>query len=323
MGNVTRGMREMFGSGSYQKIMENFTFVQNKSGEMRHRTQFLERDLSYIADAFSTGGRIKRTMRDIALAPMLMADNIVATSVWMGAYQKQLQLQPHDDAKAVAYADKVVRLTQGTGAAKDLAAVQRGNEFYRLFTMFYTYFSAYQNRLIDIGRTTKYRMAKEGHYDSPTSPNEAARFLYLVVLPAVMFDFLFKGALKGEFTDDDDETGNPVDAIWKVFAYTFAGSVIVRDLVQYATRDEQWWKFQGTPVMRSVQMVLERIDRLVRAATDENKDVKASDVVRTTTDILGLTMGVPADAPSVPFYNYLKAQEQGEDFTLSDFFVRR
>lgn len=323
MGNVTRGLREMYGTADFKKISENFEFVRNKSGEMKHRTQFLERDLSYISDAFSGQGKIRRTLRDVALAPMLMADNIIATGVWMGAYTKQLKLQPHDEATAIAFADKVVRLTQGSGAAKDLAAVQRGNEFYRLFTMFYTYFSAYQNRLIDIGRSAMYGRSQDGSYDSPMSPNEATRFLYLVMLPAVLFDFLFKGSLKGEFTDDDDETGQWTDAIWKIFAYTFAGSVVARDLIQYATRDQQWWKFQGTPVMRSVQMALERLDRVIRDATDSERDVKASDVVRTTTDILGLTLGVPADAPSVPLYNYLKTQEQGEDFTLSDFFVRR
>src|SRR3546814_8348248 len=48
--------------------------------------------------------------------------------------------------------DKVVRQSQGAGAAKDLAAVQRGTEFAKLAVMFYSYASAFYNRQATLAR---------------------------------------------------------------------------------------------------------------------------------------------------------------------------
>jgi hypothetical protein len=67
---------------------------------------------------------------------------------------------------AVYFADKTVRNAHGGGGVKDMAAVQRGNEFQKLFTMFYTFWNHNINRIIDTAKRVKelpagYAEAKE------------------------------------------------------------------------------------------------------------------------------------------------------------------
>ena len=67
---------------------------------------------------------------------------------------------------AVYFADKTVRNAHGGGGVKDLAQVQRGSEFFKLFTMFYTFWNHNINRIMDTGKRIKelpaeYRDAKE------------------------------------------------------------------------------------------------------------------------------------------------------------------
>lgn len=324
MGNVGAGIKEMYGSASLEQIQANFDFVREKSAEMRHRTQFLERDLVQISATLKGQGKFKK-LKDWAMQPIMAMDNVVSTAVWMGAYKAQLGRDIHDEKKAVAYADKVVRLTQGAAGAKDLAAVQRGSEFFRIFSMFYTYFSAMQNRLMDLSMSAKERFdpnAKMGK--SPDAPNELLRYLYLVILPTVTFDLLMKGALQGSFTDDDEKNDVTIGtALWKVAAYSMAGLVGIRDLVSFVGKEGFDWKYSTPPALRAVDLLIERANRVAQGTFDESKDVKPSDVVRLGVDAIGLTTGLPIDAPTLILQNYLKAQEKGEDIGLTDFVARR
>ena len=49
------------------------------------------------------------------------------------------------DAKAVAHADRVVRLTQGSGKTSDLSAIQRGGELQKTVTTFFSWFNVMYN----------------------------------------------------------------------------------------------------------------------------------------------------------------------------------
>lgn len=319
--SVMSGLADMYGSLSPEQIGENFKFVREKSPEMAARTQFLDRDLQHMAEAFENPS-IRRRIRDVAMAPLKAADSIVATAVWMGAYHQELA-RSRDDVKAVAYADKTVRLTQGSGAPKDLAAIQRGNEAMKLFTMFYTYFSSMQNRIMDIGHTARDRFQGNTNPDAAPSPNEVARVLYLIVLPTVLFDFFLKGALQGQFTDDDEDTGTLGQALWKIVGYSVTGLVGVRDIFSFSTKDGTDWKYNVPPVLRSIEMLIQRASRALQAGASDEKELKPSDMFRLGTDAAGVALGLPADAATLPVYNFLKAQETGEPFVPADFVVRR
>lgn len=197
-----------------QDRAENFAMMYEKSGEMRHRAETLDRDLRdalrRISEKRSAVAEVQRT----AFYFTALADKQVSGATWLGAYEQSLA-EGMTDENAVAYADKAVRMSQGSGGAKDLAAVQRDNEFMRLVTMFYTPFSVLYSRLRDIGHQT----AVQGIGYLPTA---VARSLWLVAMPAVL------GQLMAGRGPDDDE-----DKVWwsirQMLMYPMATVPILRD----------------------------------------------------------------------------------------------
>ena len=116
---------------------------------------------------------------------------------------------------AVRAGDRAVRLWQGGGGAKDLAAVQRNNELMKLMTMYYTPFSALYARLRDVG----HQQAVQGIGYLPTA---VARTIGLVLIPALLGDYL-----AGRGPDDDE------DEVWwairKMLLYPVASLPFFRD----------------------------------------------------------------------------------------------
>jgi hypothetical protein len=73
-----------------------------------------------------------------------------------------------------------VRDSQGSGGAKDLAAAQRGSEFMKLTTMFYSYFSHVYQRQATLVRDIK-------NIESVKDvPHLMARSFFLLVAPALL-----------------------------------------------------------------------------------------------------------------------------------------
>lgn len=93
---------------------------------------------------------------------------VVDSIAWHAAYQQALDgkaenIPADDDAKAVAYADHVVRQTQGGGQAIDLPQVQSYGELSKALTMFYGYFSTQGNLFYRRARITG-RELSDGQY---------------------------------------------------------------------------------------------------------------------------------------------------------------
>jgi len=84
--------------------------------------------------------------------------------------------------------------SQGGGQVKDLAAIQRGNAFLKLWTNFYSYFNVTYNRNVEAFKKTDYR--------SPTSVGNLALDLMLLniapsVLASIMYEIL-RGRCNGD-----------------------------------------------------------------------------------------------------------------------------
>jgi hypothetical protein len=73
-------------------------------------------------------------------------DKAATLPTWYAAYTKNIN-KYNDIDRAVRYADGVVRRTQPAGSRKDLAAIMRGTNTQKLFTMFYTHFTNVYNQL--------------------------------------------------------------------------------------------------------------------------------------------------------------------------------
>lgn len=147
----------------------NQAFIFERSAEMRHRANEFERDvrdklreiqLRMMDPATSSLTRAKLAIESRAYAGIGMLDMASALPTWMGAYLKGISPVEqgglgYSEQDAVYFADKTLRNAHGGGGIKDMAAVQRGSETWKAFTMFYTFWNHNVTRLVDTGRRWK------------------------------------------------------------------------------------------------------------------------------------------------------------------------
>lgn len=72
-------------------------------------------------------------------------DNLTAVPVWWQAYTKKIQAGASEQ-EAVDFADTVIRRTLGSTRIQDVASVQRGSGFYKLFNAFQGFFNTQFNQ---------------------------------------------------------------------------------------------------------------------------------------------------------------------------------
>lgn len=171
---------------------------------MANRMQSVDRDLYEMSTGLMERGssnrildpfvRFKNWQERNAFLPMGFVQMAFADlPTWQGAYHKAL----HDgmsQERAIQYADGVVERTQVSGADKDLAGVQRGEELGKIMTQFYSYFSAlYQ---LYARRIT---MAKRRH-----SAADIGRLATLFLLTGVLEPVLSALVTRDSPDDDDD-----------------------------------------------------------------------------------------------------------------------
>ncbi|KEZ00032.1 acetyltransferase, partial [Sphingomonas sp. BHC-A] len=255
--------------------IDTFNFVMEKSGEVRNRMDTLDRDLSQVIKQMAGESRVGQSLtaaKRFAFHGIGYADRLVVIPTWIGAYNKALA-EGAQDGEAVYAADKAVRLAQGAGSAKDLAAIQRGTgkwgEFLKLSTMFYSYMSAVYQRQRTLGRDLA---ASRSPRDLP---NIMARAFWLMVLPPVMSQIL-----SGNGPGEDDDWG-----VWtfKQMLFQMLGPLpVVRDLARPiwdAAAGNQGFDYQISPIQRAGQT-------LVEIAKDAHKIATGDETKRATRNLL-------------------------------------
>ena len=226
--------------------------VKEQSVAIRTRQQSFDRDVRDQTKRMLKKGPLARAQESFFFFTGLM-DMSVAIPTWYGAYLKSLEtLRPGDHHAAVTYADSVVRMTQGSGAAKDLAQIQGGGELARSFTLFYTYFNALYNLLRRSGALLKDR-----------GPRDTGRFLasmaVLWFLPAVLSELI-----AGRGPDEEEEEDAMQWALWKIARYPFSTVVGLRDAA--AAIGPEAYKYELSPVVSAGRSVIESINAIGKAA---------------------------------------------------------
>lgn len=268
---------------------QTWAFVSEKSGEMRNRSNTIERDMKDALLRLRGEGGALADVRRTAFYLTALADRMVTMPAWLGGY-KQALAEGMGEEDAVRAGDRAVRLSQGAGGSKDLAAVQRNNELMKLLTMYYTPFNVLYARLRDLG----HQQAVNG---IGYLPKAVARFTALVIIPAVLGDLL-----AGRGPDDDED-----EAMWaarKILLYPVATVPVVRDLSGYMeaglieATGEGEMRFQPSYKLSPVVGAIEKIARVPGKLYDVstgNKDADevAWDIFETSGYVLGLPTAQP------------------------------
>lgn len=209
--------------------------------------------------------RIK--LRNTYFYMIAFMDMSVAIPTWMGAYEKAMDgnvqnIAKGDEAAAIAYADRTVRVTQGSGGPKDLARIQRGTNYHKIFTMFYSYFSVLYNQ---------FRKAGYIFMDEKNVPKLFASLMLLWFAPAVMESLLLG---RGPDEDADEEEWKE----WfrkKILTYPGNTMVGIRDLVNYIADD---YGYSPSPAFDYFKQLGDAAKRSYEVAFDEDRELEKKDV---------------------------------------------
>lgn len=191
--------------------------VYEKSTFMRDRSLARNRELGEIFNRLD--GR-QRPLSTIYFLPIQAFQTVVDVPTWLGAYNKALQNNETDE-RAVALADQAVRDSQSAGHVHDLAEIQRGGPLLKLFTNFYSYFSATYQLAVESAK----RVGRERTFVSVL--RMMTDYLMLVTVP-VAYSMLLKEALRGDDDDDDDEL--PEKLVKEHISYAIGMFPLVREV---------------------------------------------------------------------------------------------
>ncbi len=229
-------------------------FVFSRSPEMEQRGRELDRDLRDAMLEFGEGAGGLDRVRQWAFAGIGFMDRyVVAMPTWLGAYHKAIH-EGHEESDAIAAADKAVRTSQGSGRAKDLAAVQAPNsEFMKLFTLFYSYFNVQYQRQRDAGRAV-----------ARGDILGAARTSFWMLVAAPLAGALLTGDLP------DDEEGWLEWIAAKVFFNFWAGVPVIRDVASYGERKVRgkYSEYAVTPLARVAGSVEDTLGDVIKLVTE-------------------------------------------------------
>lgn len=268
-------------SGIYQMTLHpsvSLDYVNGISTEMRDRMNMQDRD---IAD---TVNRLKNTkldsVRKAAFVFIGAMDKYVATATWLGAYQKYMRKSPNE-AEAIMHADRTVRLTQGTGNIKDMAQVMNSSETMKLFTMFYSFFSAQWNAQVDLTRKTGNDI-KTGNFGDVIM-KRLPQWAYLVAFPAVF------GALISGNGPEDDESW-----LWwmsrKIMMYPFAAVPVVRDI---AGALDSGFGYQFSPAAKAFDKTAQALGDIL-TTEDKGIDERFASALKPAVTAASIAFKIPA-----------------------------
>jgi len=272
-------------------------FVFERSVEMRTRSKSLDRDIRDALRKLGPEGKRDAVKRSFFYLTGLM-DMGVAVPTWLASYEVGMDEFQGDEAKAIEYADQVVRTTQSSGLQKDLASIQRGDPRMKMFTAFYSYFSATYNLMVEQGRG--FRGAKD-------MPRFVANMALLTILPAVLSELLM-----GRGPDEDKEEDWLTWAGKKSLMFALTGFVGVRDIVNAMGSD---FGYAGSPVGSAAESMVRLGKQIAQGEADRG-------LARAAVDTAGPVLHLPSRQAWITAEGlYLWAE--GREITPFEMFVTR
>lgn len=292
--------------------------VHALSKYMYNRAFSLDRDLHEFMQELRATGRID-TWRAMLFKHIQIMDAAVTYPTWFAGYRQGLRSFRDangvpDEARAVAFADQAVRMSQGSGLLANLPRIMRGGALSKLLTAFMTYFSAYHNMS---KRGRRLRRSKSA-FNVSANMHAGYQFLLLTVLPVLLGDMLLG---RGPDPDDDDD---PWWSHWgkKVALYPFMGRVVVRDA---ANAFASGYGYAMAPFGEVVEQGVRTLSRIGGAAAgdDEWNDMINKTAVKDSLYVIGSFTGIFPAAQLWLTGNYLNEWSEGnvESFSLYEMLV--
>ncbi len=236
------------------------------------------------------------------------AQNIVDVSSWMAAYD-QATVEGKSELDAIAYADGVVRTTQGSMAPEDIAAFEAGSPARRLFTMFVGYFNMQANLLGG-------EFLKAYHNNGLRPKYSRLFYVYLMGLavPAFLSELIARG-MAGELPDEDDEEQFITELVTMFFGsqarnvtgmVPYAGAAI-NTVFASATDTPMDDRLQTSPAIQAIEKAALSIGRMTDLIEDDGKSKRRA--VKDSLSLFSLITGVPTGPIQRPAVYLIDVEE--------------
>jgi hypothetical protein len=188
---VAKGLGRWIGDAAHMEASTNF--IYEKSSMMKLRGQTYNREINEIRNrvASDAGGALEPVKESFyyLISKMQMVADV---PTWLGMYEKQMDAHG-DEGKAIELADQAVIDAQGHGQIKDLAKIQRGGAFQKLWTNFYSFFNTTLNLTAESFNKTDFK--KPGDVG-----RMAVDMLLLYTVPSVLGSVMHS-AVRGDDKD--------------------------------------------------------------------------------------------------------------------------
>jgi hypothetical protein len=166
--------------------------VNEKSAFMRNRARTRYRELNELRNRVQADLPAADVLKQHAYVLMMRCQQTVDVPTWLGAYDKAIR-EGNDEDRAIALADQAVIDAQGGGQLKDVAAIERGGQALKLFTVFYSFMN------------TAFNLGVAETMTESSKARLAAKYLMLYSVPAVLGTLLKDALTPGDAGDDDWE----------------------------------------------------------------------------------------------------------------------
>jgi len=287
---------EVVGAKAMAKAMVHFLqhpvqvsrSVLEKSDEVRQRMDTMDRDIKAEVERLAANNPASRFLakvndgKQFAFHFIGLMDRVVSIPTWLAGYNNALEAGASEE-DAIYAGDKAVRVSQGAGAAKDLAAVQRGTgalgEAGKLLTMFYSFNSMQYQRERTLARDA---MGADDRVKRVT-PRLMARATVLFLIGPLLTEVM-RGVAGAPAGPDDDEWW----AQWvsrKMLANAVGPIPVVRDVFE-----PSWNKaIKGRYASASITPVQRALDSIVNVFGDVGNVARGEPTKHATKNALELT----------------------------------
>jgi len=240
------------------------SWVDGKSELMKGRAMTRDATLLDIARKWKGDGA---GWRRHAFIVDTLADQLTAYPMWAQVYRDALGA--HDEKTAVRLADDSVARSFGSGTTLDQVGMQRGTEFNKLMTMYYSWMSMMFNRAWVDGKIAGLEYNKGNTWKAASVVGRAS--LYSFVLPAV-----YENVVR-EFTrnaQNNDPNARHKRELARVLELPFGYLPILRDIaapVINTAMGQYGGDYKLTPMEDDLNTVLRVVGKTAEIAMSDNR----------------------------------------------------
>lgn len=265
---------------------KTYQFVLEKSEFMREQMGGSNSSIREIQKNWTTNDRGLSRAADLMLSIYPLCQNLCNVPGWMQCYKKGMADFGGDEAKAVAYADSVIRQTQGASTIADLTAFERSGPLGQLLTMFYSWFRVMHQMQVEALVKVKY---EHGLYNKT---RDLASYVFYVLIAQSLVESFLRNSLPDP--EDDDDYKWVKWTAKRLMVAPLSTIPVVRDVAGAIDND-----FKYGVRISPAQDAFESLYRLIKVASKqsqnfmEDEEVELDKLVSAGATVVGYRYGIP------------------------------